>query len=83
MSAEQQRSLVVRFPDGTKEFRYPAKPLEEGDIIWHDGERFRVISVGTDEGDRDFANVEPESKDLGDILRSEEGAIHLDALVSK
>ena len=38
-------SMVVRFPDGSKEFRYPEKMLVEGDVVWHDGERFRVVSV--------------------------------------
>jgi hypothetical protein len=31
------RAIVVHFPDGTREFRYPAKPLEDGDVIWHEG----------------------------------------------
>jgi hypothetical protein len=41
-------SVVVRFPDGTKEFRFPETMLEENDVIWHAGERFHVVSVNTD-----------------------------------
>lgn len=70
-------SVVVRFPDGSKEFRFPEKMLEAGDVVWHDGQRFRVIHVGTDPDDRPFATVEPESDGLGDVLRSERGAIEL------
>jgi hypothetical protein len=72
-------SIVVRFPDGTKEFRFPEKMLAEDDVIWHEGERFRVISVSTDDGNRAVAIVEPEST-MGDTLRSEEGAIQLVSL---
>ena len=69
--------MVVRFPDGSKEFRYPEKMLVEGDVVWHDGQRFRVISVNTDDQDRAVVIVEADSNDLGELLRSEEGAIHL------
>ena len=69
-------SMVVRFPDGSKEFRYPEKMLVEGDAVWHDGERFRVVSVSTDEKDRAVVIVEADSG-IGDVLRSEEGAVHL------
>jgi hypothetical protein len=27
--------VVVRFPDGSKEFRYPGKMLEVDDVLWH------------------------------------------------
>jgi hypothetical protein len=70
-------SIVVRFPDGTKEFRFPEKMLEENDAIWHAGERYRVISVQADDDDRAVVTVEPDSS-LGDTFRSEEGAIRLD-----
>jgi hypothetical protein len=74
-------SLLIRFPDGTKEFRYPGKELVEGDVVWHDGEHYRVVTVTTDERDRVTATVEADSG-LGDLLRSEEGAIHLDELMN-
>jgi hypothetical protein len=69
-------SMVVRFPDGSKEFRYPEKVLVDGDVVWHDGERFRVVSVSTDDDDRAVVIVEADSG-IGDMLRSEEGAVHL------
>jgi len=69
-------SIVVRFPDGSKEFRFPEKMLEEGDVIWHDGERFRVVSVSADDDERAVVMVEPEAG-LADTLRSEEGAVRL------
>jgi hypothetical protein len=68
-------AMVVRFPDGSKEFRYPEKMLVEGDVVWHDGERFRVVSVNTDENTA-VVIVEGYSG-IGNMLRSEEGAIHL------
>ena len=72
-------SIVVRFPDGTKEFRFPETMLEENDVTWHAGERFRVISVQEDGGERAVLTVEPASG-MGDVLRSEEGAIRLTPL---
>jgi hypothetical protein len=74
-------SVIVRFPDGSKEFRYPEKGLEEGDVISHGGSRYRVVSVETD-GDRHnviVAAAEPDG--LIDLLRSEEGAVELQLLV--
>jgi hypothetical protein len=71
------RSVIVRFPDGTREFRYPEKMLEEGDAVWHDGVRYRVLSVSTDAEERVVVTVEPDSNDLGDVLRSERGAVEL------
>ncbi len=73
-------SIVVRFPDGTKEFRFPEKMLAEGDVIWHDGERYRVISVSADDGRHAVVVVELESPTIGDTLMSEEGAIRLDPI---
>jgi hypothetical protein len=71
------RSVLVRFPDGSREFRYPSEPLKEGDIIWHEGAPYRVLSVTTDDGDRPTVTVEPDSEDLGDLLNSERGGIQL------
>ena len=69
-------SIVVRFPDGSKEFRFPDKMLEHGDVIWHAGERFRVVNVNTDDSERPVVSVERDAG-LGDTLRSEEGAVRL------
>jgi hypothetical protein len=74
---ENIRSIVVYFPDGTKEFRFPVRPLEEGDFIWHEGERFRVLSVTENDGRPLTVTVEPDSEELGDMLRSERGGLHL------
>ena len=71
--------MVCASPTGSKEFRYPEKMLVEGDVVWHDGARFRVISVNTDEQNRAVVIVEPDSG-IGDLLRSEEGAVHLVAI---
>jgi hypothetical protein len=73
-------SIVVRFPDGTKEFRYPQKMLAVNDVIWHDGQRFRVVSVTSDADEQAIVVVEPKSSDLTDLLRSEEGAVRLEAI---
>ena len=70
-------SITIRFPDGSREFRYPAKPLSVGDVLYHENVPYRVISL-TDNGEgRDFAVVEPVSDGLGVLLQSEEGAVHL------
>jgi hypothetical protein len=41
-------SIIVRFPDGAKEFVYTEKDLQEGDLLWHDGEAYRVVSISKD-----------------------------------
>jgi hypothetical protein len=70
-------SFVVHFPDGTREFRFPPEPLEEGDVIWHDGQRYRVIHVATNDGNMSSVTVELDSDDIGDLLGSERGGIVL------
>jgi len=71
-------ALIVRFPDGTREFRYPERPVEVGDAIWHDNVRYHVISVTEDaEGDQLTVTVEPDVESIGDLLGSEEGALVL------
>ena len=71
-------ALIVRFPDGTKEFRYPERPLTVGDAIWHDNVRYHVVSVReNDEGDQLTVTVEPDPESIGDLLSSEEGALVL------
>jgi hypothetical protein len=71
------RNVVVRFPDGTRDFRFPEDPLEEGDLIWHEGERYRVLHVASGDGAGPVVTVEVDSDGLGDKLRSEEGTIRL------
>jgi hypothetical protein len=70
-------SVVVRFPDGSREFRFPARMLELDDVIWHDGARYRVVAVNQDDPDRPVVTVDPEPEGLGDLLNSERGAIEL------
>jgi hypothetical protein len=73
-------SVIVHFPDGSKEFRYPENGLEEGDVISHAGSRFRVVSVNVD-GDRQSVTVVAANPDdLKDLLTSEEGSIELQLL---
>jgi hypothetical protein len=69
-------SFVVRFPDGSKEFRFPEKMLEEGDVVWHEGQRYRVVHITTDSGSSSVT-VELDSENLGDLLSSERGGIQL------
>ena len=73
-------SVVVRFPDGTKEFRFPETMLEENDILWHAGERFR--SVNTDGAEQAVVTVEPDSG-IGGVLRSEDGVTRVTPLDEK
>jgi hypothetical protein len=70
-------SIYVRFPDGSREFVYPSRELQEGDSIWHDGTRYRILSIATNDGQPQTVIVEPEVDKLGDLLRSEEGALRL------
>jgi hypothetical protein len=70
-------SISIRFPDGSREFRYPERPLAVGDVLHHDGERYRVLSVSNNEDGRDRATVELISEDLIDKLQSEEGGLRL------
>jgi hypothetical protein len=69
--------VVVHFPDGSREFRYPSRALERGDVLSYDGEQYRVVDV-VREGERYTVRVELDSDDLGDLLRSERGAIELE-----
>jgi len=73
-------SIVVRFPGGEKEFRYPPKLPEQGEAIWHDGQRYRVVSVIEADDERATVIVELESPRVGDMLRSEEGALRLEPI---
>lgn len=70
-------TIVIRFPDGSKEFRFSERMLEEGDIIWHEGKRYRVLHVLNDERDQPVARVEPDSGDILDSFQSEAGEMHL------
>jgi hypothetical protein len=50
-------NVVVRFPDGSKEFRLAERALVEGDVIPHGADRFRVTAITT-EADRTIVSVE-------------------------
>ena len=69
--------VIVHFPDGSRQFRYPSRELDRGDVIAFNGERYRVVDV-TSDGDRHTVIVEPDSEDLVDLVRSERGAIELE-----
>jgi hypothetical protein len=71
-------SFFVRFPDGTREFRYMERDLEEGDLVWHEGRRYRVLSTESENGRVHAVTVEPDSDDVGDLLKSERGALALE-----
>jgi hypothetical protein len=76
-SEEAMSSIYVRFPDGSREFVYPSRELKEGDTIWHDGTRYRVLSIAQSNGQPQSVTVEPEAESVGDLLSSEEGALRL------
>jgi hypothetical protein len=70
--------FIVRFPDGTREFRYPEHPLKDGDAVWHDGVRYHIVSVSEDaDGNQLTVTVERDPETIGDVLSSEEGALVL------
>lgn len=71
-------SFFVRFPDGAKEFRSMDRDLEEGDFVWHEGARYRVLSVESDNGRVQAVTVELDSDNLGDLLKSQRGALALE-----
>lgn len=74
------KMLIVRFPDGTREFRYPEQMPVVGGVVSHEGETFRVVSIDMD-GDHASMTVEPDL-DIGDLLLSEEGSIRLEPFLS-
>jgi hypothetical protein len=76
-SEKAMSSICVRFPDETRELLYPSRELEEGDTIWHDGTRYRILSIAKNDGQPHSVIVEPEVDKLGDLLLSEEGALRL------
>ena len=69
--------VVIHFPNGSREFQYPPEELKEGDVIWHEGQRYRVTHATTDEGDNPSVTVELDSEDIGDLLGSERGGLIL------
>lgn len=71
-------TFLVRFPDGTREFRSTQDDPEEGDAVWHDGVRFRVLAVEADKGRVIAVMVGPDSGDLADLRKSERGALPLE-----
>lgn len=78
--ATSMSGFIVHFPDGSKEFRYPARPLEEGDVVWHEGARYRVLAVTEEDGRQATVTVEPDSDDVTDLLTSERGSLVLELL---
>ena len=65
------QNVVVRFPDESRDFQFPDDPLAEGDVIWHEGERYRVRDIASRDGAGPIATVEIESHGLGDNPGSE------------
>jgi len=72
-------SITVRFPDGAKEFRFPEKLPVEGDALWHEGQRFRVVSIQSTDDQHAIVIVEADTT-FADTLRSEEGALTLEPM---
>ena len=75
-------AIIVRFPDGDKEFRYPEKLPVQGDILWHDSEPYRVVSVIEEGTDRATVVVESASPSLADTLQSEAGGVVLEEILA-
>jgi hypothetical protein len=70
-------SISIRFPDGSREFRYPQVEIRVGDVLSHGGARHRVLSVSGEESGRHSATVERVPEELTDLLGSAEGGIQL------
>ena len=73
-------TIIIRFPDGAREYRYRARDVLEGDVSWHDGRQWKVLGVISNDGRPQAASVELDSDDLMNKLRSESGAIALGPL---
>jgi hypothetical protein len=62
--------VVMHFPDGSREYRYsdqgPETP-EPGDVIWRNGEPFRVMTVSS-EHHYFVATVESDADTIGHML---------------
>ena len=54
-------SIVVRFPNGNREFLYMEKLPPLGALIWHDHQRYRVARVFAHDGTRAVVTVESAS----------------------
>jgi hypothetical protein len=83
VGGERKQSLstiIIRFPDGTREYRYTGRSVEQGDVIWHDGEQWTVLAVVSNDGGPQTATVELNSDGLIDKLQSEKGAVELGPL---
>ena len=70
-------TIIIRFPDGTREYRYTGRDVEQGDVIWHDGDEWTVLAVISNDGGPQTATVELNSDGIADTLMSEKGAIQL------
>jgi hypothetical protein len=70
-------TVLVRFPDGSRDFRFSEKTLKVGDVVWHDGARYRIVDISADERDETVVIVEADSDDLGDLIESKKGGIEL------
>jgi hypothetical protein len=46
-------------------------------VVWHEGQRYRVIHIATENGNMASVTVELDSEDMGDLLRSERGGVVL------
>jgi hypothetical protein len=78
--ALMQREICRPAP-GEPEYRYTGRDVEQGDIIWHDGEHWTVLAVVSNDGGPQTASVEPNSDGLIDKLQSEKEAIELESLL--
>lgn len=64
-------TIVIRFPDGTREYLYKGRDVTTGDRIWHDGEHWRVLAVSSNDGRPQTATVERDSDGLTDVSLGE------------
>lgn len=68
--------INILLPDGTRELRFPSTGITEGDVLYYDGDRYRVTGV-SEVGGRDTATVEPVPDDLDGLVSVDKGAIHV------
>lgn len=58
-------TVVMHFPDGSREFRLPTQLPDVGDFVWRDGHRYRVARVDADQAGAPVVTLDGEFDVLG------------------
>ena len=73
-------SIVIRFPNGDRHFHMSTKLYKAGDLVQHNGTRYRVTDVRPHR-DAYLVTVEPDLPTIADLMKSEEGAMVVEEFI--